>query len=164
MENLPKDRYNQWREDNPDEMLHLDDKTRLRMGRACIEYFKALYGITPCDAPNKPAGLLLKASTNQRQKRLATRQFKPKNILYSMSAKERKHVLDNRSSRARQPAETITCPAKDSAEHSSNIEPKTSTVQKVNSPKSDNHDEQSSNDLKVVVHKMLAFIGKNKIK
>ena len=59
MQRLPKHRNNQWREHDPEDKLHLDNATRLRMGKACIRYFSALYGITICRAPNKPLGLIM---------------------------------------------------------------------------------------------------------
>ena len=36
------------REDEDTRKLHLSDAARLRMGRASVRYFQAMYGITPC--------------------------------------------------------------------------------------------------------------------
>ena len=59
----------QWREETRAKMLHLDDKCRLRMGKACISYYKALYKITPCLAPSKNEGLILQAEEERAQRR-----------------------------------------------------------------------------------------------
>ena len=59
----------QWREETRAKMLHLDDKCRLRMGKACINYYKALYKITPCLAPTKNEGLRLQAEEERAQAR-----------------------------------------------------------------------------------------------
>ena len=50
-------RPDQWREEEKEDQLHLSDEARLRMGRCCVEYFKALYGITPCLATSKEEGM-----------------------------------------------------------------------------------------------------------
>ena len=57
LEGMQYHRPDQWREDEKENQLHLSDATRLRMGRCCVEYFKALYGITPCLAASKEEGL-----------------------------------------------------------------------------------------------------------
>ena len=207
MENLPKHRYNQWREDVPEEMLHLDDQNRLRMGRACIGYFKALYGITRCMAPNKTAGLLLEASISRKSKRLASTQFKPRNILYSISAKERRrehYRTTGGRSRPHKREGIAATKTKDKTETSCSGQPVVIVDQTLNLPDSPkqvadptaNHSDSENNitdvasipsdkvsqdavnangkdiehnvagvaknssELKVVVQKMLAFIGK----
>ena len=50
-------RPDQWREEEKEDQLHLSNEARLRMGRCCVEYFKALYGITPCLAASKEEGM-----------------------------------------------------------------------------------------------------------
>ena len=49
-------RIGQWREAVDDRRLHPSDAARLRMGRTCVGYFLALYGITPCLVPTKEEG------------------------------------------------------------------------------------------------------------
>ena len=44
-------RRNQWRESNPRNQLHLNDPTRLRMGRAVIRYFTEMYKIEGKEGP-----------------------------------------------------------------------------------------------------------------
>ena len=168
MESLPKHRYGQWRENIPEEMLHVDDDTRLRMGKATIGYFKALYGITPCLAPNKTAGLLLESSTNQRPRRLSSTQFRPRNILYSLSARERSRsdgVGQRRvcmRARFRRGADQATKRSEDNTIDSNrnSLEqiPEQSAVQTVMVKVK----EHNATDLKEVCQKMIAFIGKNK--
>ena len=168
MESLPKHRYGQWRENIPEEMLHVDDETRLRMGKATIGYFKALYGITPCLAPNKTAGLLLESSTNQRPRRLSSTQFRPRNILYSLSARERSRsdgVGQRRvcmRARFRRGADQATKRSEDNTIDSSRngLEqiPEQPAVQTVMVKVK----EHNATDLKEVCQKMIAFIGKNK--
>ena len=51
---LPRHRVQQWREQNMEDMLHLSDSTRLRIGKAVIAYFLALYSITETVAASKP--------------------------------------------------------------------------------------------------------------
>ena len=168
MENLPRHRYGQWRESVPEEMLHVDDETRLHMGRASIGYFKALYGITPCLAPNKTAGLLLEASRNQRPRRLATNQFRPRNILYSLSSRERARsdgIGQRRTGmrarfqrRAEQSDRRSEDKTNNTRQKTLDIIPEQSAVQTVK----DNVKTQNATDLKEVCQKMIAFIGKNK--
>jgi len=55
MGNLPGHRHNQWREETVTDMLHLNDATRLRMGRSCVRYFLALYGLIDLNPPAEPA-------------------------------------------------------------------------------------------------------------
>ena len=38
-------------------MVHLDNKSRLRMGKAAIKYFMVLYDIVKCKAASKVKGL-----------------------------------------------------------------------------------------------------------
>ena len=52
-------RMGQWRETKLNDMLHLEGNARIRMGRACIEYYKAIYRITECRARSKNEGLKL---------------------------------------------------------------------------------------------------------
>ena len=59
-------RNGQWREDEDTRKLHLSDAARLRMGRACVGYFLALNGITPCLAPTKEEGLKIENNTSER--------------------------------------------------------------------------------------------------
>ena len=59
-------RASQWRETEANRRLHLSDATRLRMGRTCVGYFKALYGVTPCRAGSKEEGIRLEGG-NQRE-------------------------------------------------------------------------------------------------
>ena len=47
----------QWREGKLEEIVHLDDGSRLRMGKSTITYFKVLYQIIKCRASSKIAGL-----------------------------------------------------------------------------------------------------------
>ena len=54
LEGLPRHRVGQWREQNMEDMLHLSDSTRLRIGKAVIAYFLALYSITETVAASKP--------------------------------------------------------------------------------------------------------------
>ena len=44
LEKMDGTRRERWREQEVKRMLHLNDSTRLRMGKACIKYFIALYG------------------------------------------------------------------------------------------------------------------------
>jgi hypothetical protein len=57
MENLTGHRHNQWRERLSVDMLHLNDATRLRMGRSCVTYFMALYGMVDTNSPRKPVSV-----------------------------------------------------------------------------------------------------------
>ena len=57
MENTAGIRDAQWREGDVDERVHLDDGSRLRMGKSTITYFKVLYQIIKCRASSKLAGL-----------------------------------------------------------------------------------------------------------
>lgn len=59
LECLPRHRPGQWREYYPEDMLHLCDGARLRMGKACINYFLALYSMTQSYAASKPRALAL---------------------------------------------------------------------------------------------------------
>ena len=59
MEGWLTHRMGQWRETRPKDMLHLENNARIRMGRACIEYYKAIYRITECRARSKNEGLKL---------------------------------------------------------------------------------------------------------
>ena len=53
-------RMGQWRETKPKDMLHLEDKAiRIRMGKTCIGYYKAIYRMTECRARSKNEGLKL---------------------------------------------------------------------------------------------------------
>ena len=45
LETMPSHALHDWRERRPSEKLHLNDSTRLRMGRAAIRYFQAIYGM-----------------------------------------------------------------------------------------------------------------------
>ena len=53
MENMIGYRAPQWREEVYEEMVHLDNKSRLRMGRAAIKYFMELYDLIKCSADSK---------------------------------------------------------------------------------------------------------------
>ena len=57
LEGMRYHRPDQWREEEKEDQLHLSNEARLRMGRCCVEYFKALYGITPCLAASKEEGM-----------------------------------------------------------------------------------------------------------
>jgi len=57
METMTGYRPPQWREDNYEEMVHLDNKSRLRMGKAAVKYFMVLYDIIKCSASSKVKGL-----------------------------------------------------------------------------------------------------------
>jgi hypothetical protein len=57
MESMVGYRPPQWREDKYDEMVQLDNKSRLRMGKAAIKYFMVLYDIVKCKAIFKVKGL-----------------------------------------------------------------------------------------------------------
>ena len=57
MENMIGYRAPQWREEVYEEMVHLDNKSRLRMGRAAIKYFMVLYDLIKCSADSKVKGL-----------------------------------------------------------------------------------------------------------
>jgi len=52
-------RRGQWRETKPRDMLHLEDNARIRMGKTCVGYYKAIYRITECRARSKNEGLKL---------------------------------------------------------------------------------------------------------
>lgn len=45
LERMTGHRRGEWREPDPDDMLHLSDETRVRMGKAVLTYFKVLYGM-----------------------------------------------------------------------------------------------------------------------
>ena len=53
MEKMIGYRAPQWREEVYEEMVHLDNKSRLRMGRAAIKYFMVLYDLIKCSADSK---------------------------------------------------------------------------------------------------------------
>lgn len=57
MESMVGYRQPQWREEKYEEMVHLDNKSRLRMGKAAIKYFMVLYDIIKCKADSKVKGL-----------------------------------------------------------------------------------------------------------
>ena len=57
MESMVGYRPPQWREDKYDEMVQLDNKSRLRMGKAAIKYFMLLYDLVKCKALSKVKGL-----------------------------------------------------------------------------------------------------------
>ena len=59
MEGWINHRLGSWRETKPKDMLHLDDSVRIRMGKTCLGYFKAIYRITECKAKSKNEGLML---------------------------------------------------------------------------------------------------------
>ena len=50
-------RDSKWREDELSDMLHLCDEKHLKMGIACVSYFKVLYSMIPCRARNNNKGL-----------------------------------------------------------------------------------------------------------
>ena len=60
MEKMIGYRAPQWREEVYEEMVHLDNKSRLRMGRAAIKYFMVLYDLIKCNADSKVKGLEIK--------------------------------------------------------------------------------------------------------
>ena len=45
LESMPAHAHKDWRERRPSNQLHLSDSVRLRMGRATVHYFKAIYGV-----------------------------------------------------------------------------------------------------------------------
>lgn len=45
LESMPSHALEDWRERRPSNQIHLSDEVRLRMGRATIRYFMAIYGI-----------------------------------------------------------------------------------------------------------------------
>lgn len=57
MESMVGYRPPQSRENKYDEMVQLDNKSRLRMGKAAIKYFMVLYDIVKCKAIFKVKGL-----------------------------------------------------------------------------------------------------------
>ena len=59
MEGSLTHRMGQWRETKPKDMLHLEDIARIRMGKTCVGYYKAIYRITECRARSKNEGLKL---------------------------------------------------------------------------------------------------------
>ena len=59
MEDWITHRLGSWWDTKPKDMLHLDDSVRIRMGKTCIGYFKAIYRITKCKAKSKNEGLML---------------------------------------------------------------------------------------------------------
>ena len=59
MEGWLTHRRGQWRETKPRDMLHLEDNARIRMGKTCVGYYKAIYRITECRARSKNEGLKL---------------------------------------------------------------------------------------------------------
>ena len=56
-----------WREEELRNMLHLNNHLRLKMGKSCVSYFKVLYGIIPCRAPSKNAGLQLEKERTRQE-------------------------------------------------------------------------------------------------
>ena len=73
LEGIQYHRSSQWRESARTRRLHLSDDCRLRMGRTCIGYFKALYKITPCLAASKIEGLRLEKEKREKEGRKADR-------------------------------------------------------------------------------------------
>jgi hypothetical protein len=73
LEGIQYHRASQWREPSRNRRLHLRDKDRLRMGRACVKYFMALYKITKCRAPSKVEGLRLEKEEREKEGRKADR-------------------------------------------------------------------------------------------
>ena len=45
MELLPQHRQKDWREERPENQIHLNDRLRLRMGRAVVKYFCSIYEV-----------------------------------------------------------------------------------------------------------------------
>jgi len=60
MEGWLTHRRGQWRETKLRDMLHLEDNARIRMGKTCVGYYKAIYRITECRARSKNEGLKLR--------------------------------------------------------------------------------------------------------
>ena len=46
-------RFEQWREPQRSEMLHLSDRLRFKMGKAVLHYFRCLYGLEPHSEPEE---------------------------------------------------------------------------------------------------------------
>ena len=67
MEICTKYRDPQWREKIYTEMVHLNDSSRLRMGKAVLTFFKVLYGIV--ESKDIPKVLALEIEKNERESR-----------------------------------------------------------------------------------------------
>ena len=80
LEVLPRHRVGQWREENMEDKLHLNDSTRLRMGKAVIAYFLALYSITETVAASKPLAIAMerKNKRTKAKKQKSKKAAKPK--------------------------------------------------------------------------------------
>ena len=60
----------QWREKIYTEMIHLNDSSRLRMGKAVLTFFKVLYGIVESkDIPKVPALEIEKKERESRKRK-----------------------------------------------------------------------------------------------
>ena len=66
LENSVGIRDAQWIEGEVDEMVHLDDGSRLRMGKSTITYFEVLYQIIKCRASSKIAGLVMRGGKGRK--------------------------------------------------------------------------------------------------
>ena len=91
LEGLPRHRVGQWREENMEDMLHLNDKTRLRMGKAVIAYFLALYSITETIAASKPLAIAMERKSKRAKvkKPKSMKAAKPETKFKFMSEEER---------------------------------------------------------------------------
>ena len=91
LEGLPRHRVGQWREQNMEDMLHLSDSTRLRMGKAVIAYFLALSSITETVAASKPVAIAMERNSKRAKvkKYKGMKATKPKTKFKFMSEEER---------------------------------------------------------------------------
>ena len=88
---LPRHRVQQWREQNMEDMLHLSDSTRLRMGNAVIAYFLALSSITETVAASKPVAIAMERNSKRAKvkKCKGMKATKPKTKFKFMAEEER---------------------------------------------------------------------------
>jgi len=69
MEICTKYRDPQWREKIYTEMVHLNDSSRLRMGKAVLMFFKVLYGIVESKDIPKVLALVIEKKERESRKR-----------------------------------------------------------------------------------------------
>ena len=67
METMVGYRAPQWREEVYKEMFHLDNKSRLRMGKAAIKYFMVLFDLIKGSADSKVKGLEIEKSNLEQE-------------------------------------------------------------------------------------------------
>ena len=72
MEICTKYRDPQWREKIYTEMVHLNDSSRLRMGKAVLMFFKVLYGIVESKDMPKVLALEIEKKESESRKRTMT--------------------------------------------------------------------------------------------